>query len=79
MTRRLANREARHRTWGSARWRGRVIQRTRRAGRRALLADATIKTNVGNIPAKLGLRNRVQAVVLAYESGFLTPGGARAD
>jgi hypothetical protein len=51
-----------------------------RAGRRALLADATIKTNVGNIPAKLGLRNRVQAVVLAYESGFLTPGGgARAD
>lgn len=39
----------------------------------------TVKTHVGNILAKLGADNRTQAVVMAYESGFVTPGagGAR--
>lgn len=38
------------------------------------LGDATVKTHVANILAKLELRDRVQAVVLAYEIGYLRPG-----
>ena len=38
------------------------------------LGEATIKTHVGRILAKLGARDRVQAVVAAYESGLVTPG-----
>ena len=38
------------------------------------LSPGTVKIHVGRILAKLGLRNRVQAVVLAYESGLITPG-----
>ena len=34
----------------------------------------TIKTHVGNVLSKLGARDRTQAVILAYESGFITPG-----
>jgi DNA-binding NarL/FixJ family response regulator len=37
------------------------------------LSDATVKTHVGHILAKLGLRDRVQAVILAYESGITRP------
>lgn len=38
------------------------------------LGEATIKTHVGRILSKLGARDRVQAVVTAYESGLVTPG-----
>lgn len=46
-------------------------------GRELFLSDATVKSHVTRLLGKLGVRSRVSAVVLAYESGLIRPGGRR--
>ena len=41
------------------------------------ISEATVKTHVGHIMAKLGLRDRIQAVVYAYETGLVRPGAGK--
>ena len=44
-------------------------------GERLYIGEATVKTHVAHILTKLDLRDRIQAVVLAYETGLLSGGG----
>ena len=43
-----------------------------------VVSEGTVKTHVGHVLRKLGLRDRIQAVIFGYESGLLRPGAGPA-
>ncbi|MGO1340775.1 MAG: response regulator transcription factor [Cellulosimicrobium funkei] len=47
----------------------------REIGAELHLTEATVKSHVRSLLTKVGLTNRVQLVILAYEAGFVRPGG----
>ena len=59
---------------GGARPRGPGLDERRDRAARIHVSPATAKTHVGRILGKLGARDRAQLVVLAYETGLVTPG-----
>ena len=50
------------------------LRHRRRVCEQLVISEATAKTHVAHILQKLGLRDRVQAVIYAYESGLVAPG-----
>jgi DNA-binding NarL/FixJ family response regulator len=46
---------------------------------RLFISDATAKTHVARVLQKLGLRDRIQVVIYAYESGLVRPGSHRKE
>ncbi|MFE7413876.1 response regulator [Streptomyces laurentii] len=83
----LAAEHARHRPRSAPPWAARLTDREAEVLRRMAkgltnaeiagligVGPATVKTHVAAVLAKTGTRNRTQAVIAAYESGFITPG-----